>query len=428
MQNDVLGTENDLSALLMPTAIPPGALSPDALVYKGAFRLPDDSGSLGWEYSGHGMTFFPDGDASGGEDGYPGSLFIVGHDQELLVGEVSIPLPIISRDLDDLNTARTLQSLSDISGGFVTDALELPRMGIEYLPAMGDMTEGKLHFAVGQHIQGFELSHGWASTNLNAPSPAGMWQFGDFTNYATNDYLFEIPEEWAAEHAPGYRLASGRFREGVWGGRGPALLAYAPWLDGSPPAAGQKLQHVLPLLLYGRQLEQIPELSVTETGRMGCYAASDHWWGGAWLTSPAGSSIIFTGTKAIGKSWYGFANGVVWDPACTEDPTIQCPDIPAYPYQDRGFWAEGYLPAILFFNPQDLAAVAQGEMNPDEPQPYALMDLTDYWFDPEIDIEIYKRDLVGAAAFDRAHRLLYIIERLGDQAKSVVHVFQVISN
>ena len=62
------------------------------------------------------------------------------------------------------------------------------------------------------------------------------------------------------------------------------------------------------------------------------------------------------------------------------------------------------------------------------PQPYALMDLSDYWFDPEIRVDIYKRDLVGAAAFDRGNGLLYIIERLVDEYKSVIHVFQIDGN
>ena len=83
---------------------------------------------------------------------------------------------------------------------------------------------------------------------------------------------------------------------------------------------------------------------------------------------------------------------------------------------------------MLFFNPDDLAKVVTGEMAAYDPQPYALMDLSEFWFDPEINLEIYKRDLVGAAAFDRENGILYIIERLADEYKSVVHVFQIIGN
>lgn len=415
----------EFEQLLDIMVIPNGTLSPLDLVYQGAFRLPDDSGGMGWEYSGHGMTYFPGGDSAGELDGYPGSLFIVGHDQQLFVGEVSIPKPIISRNLDNLNYAQTLQAQADITGGKITNELAIPRMGIEYLPPVEGMAEGKLYFAVGQHIQGFEPSHGWASIDLMAPEPAGLWVLNGFSNYTTNDYLFEIAESWSDRYAPGYRLATGRFREGVWGGLGPALYAYAPWMDGNPPHEGATLHSVLPLLLFGEQTENTPEIMITESMRMAGYAAADHWWGGAWVTSSAGSSVLFTGTKAIGQSWYGFANGVIWDPACSEDPAIDCPEVPDYPYDNRGFWAEDYMPAILFFNPEDLGKVAKGEAAPYEPQPYALLDLSDYWYDSETNVEIYKRDLVGAAAYDRPNQILYIIERLGDETKSVVHVFKI---
>ena len=403
--------------------IPSGALSPDALVYLGAFRLPDDSGGMGWDYSGHGMTFYPGGDSIGPENGFPGSLFIVGHDQALDVAEVNIPVPVISQDLEDLTTAATLQPFADITGGAITDDLALPRMGIEYLPAQGDQSDGVLHFSVGQHIQGFEPSHGWASLDLSDPNSAGLWVFDGFTNYATNDYIFEIPQEFADEYLDGYRLATGRFREGVWSGFGPALFAYAPWDDGNPPASGSTLTAIQPLLLYGVQVDGLPELETSPDMKMDGYAESDHWWGGAWMTSSVGDAVIFTGTKALGQSWYGFANGVVWDYACAEDPAIACPDVPDFPYDNRGFWAEEYLPAILFFDPADLAKVASGEWETWQPQPYALLDLSEYWFDPVVRYELYKRDLVGAAAFDRENGLLYIVERLGDEAKSVIHVF-----
>lgn len=402
------------------------SLATDALVYAGAFRLPDDSGGLGWEYSGNGMTYYPQGDPDGADDGFPGSLFVVGHDHQLQVAEISIPEPVISKDLEDLNTAHTLQPFADITRGYITEALSLPVMGIEYLPASVGVEEDKLFFVIGQHFQVFEPSHGWASLNLSDPNPAGLWVFDGYTNYATSDYLFEIPEDWAARYVDGYRLASGRFREGVWSGFGPALFACAPWLDGIPPQSGSTLTAVQPLLVYGTQVPNIPDIQTESDNRMAGYAEADSWWGGAWLTSARGNAVIFTGTKALGKNWYGFANGVVWAYDCAENPAIDCPEVPEFPYQDRGFWAEDFIPAMLFYNPDDLARVALGEWTPSDPQPYALMDLSEYWFDPEIRLEAYKYTLAGAAAFDRVNGILYIIERQADQAKSVIHVFEIV--
>jgi hypothetical protein len=69
-----------------------------------------------------------------------------------------------------------------------------------------------------------------------------------------------------------------------------------------------------------------------------------------------------------------------------------------------------------------LARMTLIEWIPSDPQPYALLDLSEYWFDPVVRLEVYKRDLAGGAAFDRTNGILYIIERLADEAKSVIHV------
>ena len=51
--------------------------------------------------------------------------------------------------------------------------------------------------------------------------------------------------------------------------------------------------------------------------------------------------------------------------------------------------------------------------------------LDEYLYDPELNHAEYKRDLVGAVAFDREHGVLYVIERLADGSKSVIHVWSV---
>ncbi len=84
---------------------PPGAyrlagpatsrLQPSRLVYRGAFRLPGPSGGSSWAYSGDGLTYYPDGDSGGTADGYPGSLFGIGHDWQHAVaaGELAANRP-----------------------------------------------------------------------------------------------------------------------------------------------------------------------------------------------------------------------------------------------------------------------------------------------------------------------------------------------
>ncbi len=57
-------------------------VEPKDFQYLGAFRLPDgDERPRTFEYGGSAMTFNPDGDPAGADDGFPGSLFIMGHDR-----------------------------------------------------------------------------------------------------------------------------------------------------------------------------------------------------------------------------------------------------------------------------------------------------------------------------------------------------------
>ncbi|MBN1258078.1 MAG: hypothetical protein JXA52_10285, partial [Planctomycetes bacterium] len=110
------------------------------------------------------------------------------------------------------------------------------------------------------------------------------------------------------------------------------------------------------------------------------------------------------------------ANGVVWP---EEGPW---PEVPDYPNDQRGWWSSGFTAQIIFYNPTDLATVAAGEMQPYEPQPYATLDIEKLLYREKPHLEFHH---VGAAAFDAARGLLYIIEPRGDEDKSLIHVWQV---
>jgi hypothetical protein len=397
-------------------------IRPEDFSYLGFFRLPEPSGGSDWDYSGHGLTFYPDGDPEGSDDDFPGSLFGFGHDQQLFVSEITIPIPAVTDNLEEANTAQTLQPFSDLTGGiFSAPEMTIPRAGIEYLPE----PEPHLHFTFGQHIQDFEPSHGWANLDLSNPEAQGAWVFDGYTNYVTNDYLFEIPPEWADAIAPGPLLASGRAREGLWSGRGPGLFAYSPGDPGNPLSPGDAISGVMPLLLYGEQFPDQPDVVSTTDQAVTDYREADHWWGGAWITSVDASGVVFAGTKALGEEWYGFSNGVVWEHDCADHDPPTCPNVPEWPYDNRGFWADDYQAQIIFYNPSDLVAVAAGEMESWEPQPYAVFVIDEYLLDPELNHEEYKRDLVGGVAFDRENCLFYLVERLADQYQSVIHVWSV---
>ena len=409
---------------------PMDLIYPADFQYKGAFRLPVEPQDDSWGYSGYALTYFPDGDNNGDEDHYPGSLFILGHDQINMVAEINIPIPQITEkdNLDKLPYAQLLQPFLDPTQGMFSD-LEIPRIGLAYLPPQGNQTTGKLYFCFGQHFQ-FEQapSHGWSELNLSSPDPAGPWTISQYTNYTTNDYLFEIPEEWSEIYTPGLRLATGRFRDGSWSGLGPALFAIGPWEEGNPPSPGTTLQQVVPLLLYGENVPGVPEISVETDNQMQSYSEPDEWSGGEWLITGNSidgykSSVIFVGTKAEGSSWYGFSNGVEYP--ISGDPDDVYPEVPPWPHDDRGWWSDKVSAQILFYDPLDLGAVTRNEMETWDPQPYATMILDDYLYDPGYDYERGKRYLLGGVAYDRENGLLYIVERMADAGeRSLIHVFQ----
>jgi hypothetical protein len=410
-----------------PSSISSRLIRPGDLHYLGAFRLPSGSGPSSWEYSGYAMAFNPAGDRSGPDDGFPGSLFVLGHDHHQMVAEITIPRPVVSRsdDLTRLDSATTLQPFADITGGRFGE-LEVPRAGLAVLSPRGSQRTATLHFCWGQHFQEFAPSHGFSSLDLADPRPAGPWQLGSFAPYATNDYMFPIPEEWASLHTPGQLLATGRFRDGHWSGYGPALFAYDPFNGGSPPPAGGRIDTVTPLLLYGTQPAGVPDIAATEAMRMNGFAEADEWSGGAWLTAGNRSAVVLIGTKATGRNWYGFSNGVEF-PIDDGDPDLDYPEVPPWPHDDRGWWSEGIEAQILFFDPDELAAVADGEAETWQPQPYATLAIDDRLFDPGFNFERDKRYLVGAAAFDRERGLLYVVERMvpQDSDRSLIHVWRV---
>jgi len=368
-------------------------IQPADLQYLGAFRLPDAPEAPDaerWDYGGQALAYYPDGDPGGDADGYPGSLFGTGHDVLNYVSEVSIPAPSLSRNLDELNTAATIQGFHDVRGGLFDPLIELPRVGMEYLPAQAGQSSARLYLAFGQHFQEDASptmipSHAWCELDLADPNTQGAWWIDDESLYSTNGYIFAIPQEWAQQHTAGRMLATGRFRDGGWSGMGPAMFAFAPWLDGNPPAAGTHL-NATRLLLYSNTRGED-----TTTYQLTGYQHSDEWEGGAWLTAAANrAAVVFVGTKGSGYLWYGFfspaGDGMpcveqgltmvgCFNPDGTECPADLQGECPGHVAASRGWWSSRFDAQILFYDPADFAAVAAGTMQPYEPPPYATLDI-----------------------------------------------------
>ena len=333
-----------------------------------------------------------------------------------LVSEVSIPIPVISaeRDLNALNTAKTLQPFADITLVAGPDGKPRPTryrvMGLEYLGPQGRQKTGKLCFCKSTHFQygGKEATHGWSETTLAKPKAAGLWNIDGFHSSAVNHYIFEIPKAWADANTPGLRLATGRHRVGISGSNGPCLYAYGPWNDGNPPPTDAKLKGVC-LLYYSMRLKT----------KMKGFLPADGWKGGAWLTAGDRAAVVLVGRKAFGRCWYGLKtrNGVPvvkWGKRFenAKGQEVKRADLAG----GRGYQADFYSALILFFDPADLAAVAKGRKQPHEPQPYAGLDVS---------ARMFGRGTLDGTAYDRRRRLLYVFETGGDGDRPLVHVWHV---
>jgi hypothetical protein len=381
--------------------IPTQRLSVNDFEYIGAFRLPVEGEETvnSWQWGGFALTYYPEGDKSGANDGFIGSLFGTGHAWEYRISEISIPKPVNSKNknLSELPRAKTIQDFRDILN--LSD-YEIPRVGIEYLPKQAGQSSAKLYFCFGQHYQETsDLTHGWCELNLSTPQKKGDWYIDtSHHEYCTNDYLFEIPKSWADKYVDGYRLATGRFRDGGWSGQGPSVFAIAPWKQGNPPSNGTKLSHKVLLKYTSTEDYDQPQ------HKMKNYHNSDEWQGAVWLSKGDKAAIVFVGTKGYGECWYGNEDG----------PCLEC--------DNRGWWSTELKGVLLFYDPSDFVKVAEGKSKPYEPQPYAIMEIDKYLYHIK---SKQQKDHLGAAAFDRERGYLYIIEPYVDDDKPIIHVFKI---
>jgi hypothetical protein len=396
-----------------------GLLQPSDLVYQGAFAYPAGEE---WAYSGHALAYCPEGDPTGPDDGCPGSLYATGHVHDDLVGEMTIPEPVVSDRFSDLPTASVLQPLTDITGGWKDNCAHEGCIyrevdGLAYLPPL-DKIAWNLRdwYNVAAYDQD---SLGWS--NLEMSGAQGVWHIGPrpseddlFHNAKTCNYLFLAPESFANAHLDGKYLIAGNHREaGALGGsQGPTLYALAPWEDGNPPASGQSLD-ALALLHYPELYDcvwesegDIRENPAPGTCHFPDYRAKDDWGGGGWIQTTEKAAILIFGRKGLGDNCYGT------QAECGGDPCDMYKGYHAYPYE----------PQILFYNPAELIEAMGEATDPWDVLPYAVHRPTGEVFDPTC-------ARFGAVAHDREMGLLYATEReAGSWGETIVHVWEILED
>jgi hypothetical protein len=98
----------------------------------------------------------------------------------------------------------------------------------------------------------------------------------------------------------------------------------------------------------------------------------------------------------------------------------------------RGWWSTSFSAQFILYNPDDLARVASGEMQPWEPQPYTAVNIDEHLFhnpdgvEPEmLGVGGQRRYRIGDVAYDRASGLLYVLELFAEGAKPIMHVWRI---
>ena len=381
-------------------------LQPEDLQYQGAFLLPKEIyGASRWGYGGMALTFYPKGDEKSSNDGYPGSLFGSGHVYDNLVGECSIPQPIISpnKALQELPIATQLQDFMDITQGLKNTILAPEDMnvfgGLVYI-ADGDWLYWSFfqYYSVQPPGDIDYASHGRSKRDLAHPEAQGVWHIGPFGTEPfhqkkTANYMFEIPKNWAGNYTQGMSIATGK-------GDGPGLAAnsYGPALFAVEPPSNDsnpKNDSVLPatvLLYYPAAPENSPQYFPQ-------WSECDSWEGAVWISSHGKSGVLFAGRRGRGPTCYGEAA------ACNDSCSIY-----------KGYHCYPYEPEFVFYDPKDLALVAQGKIQSQEIIPYAHLNLTSAFFSS-------CNYGVGGAAFDQENGILYVIQQNAEDP--IVHVWAI---
>ncbi|MFN9717225.1 MAG: hypothetical protein ACK58L_00930 [Planctomycetota bacterium] len=387
-------------------------ITPGNFEYVGAIRPPHiQQNGTTFAYGGWAIAYRSDGDSKGANDGFPGSLYLLGHQEHQKVAELSIPTPVNSRMklADDLPIMDILQPFSDVTDGLLN---EMTAGSSEHFHLGGMLvTHGLLHWTMHKYynVENTDFpSHGTSGLNLQTSIAEGLWHLGpvnsgrpEFHSYKHAGYIFEIPRSEADRWFGGKSLISGlQISTGLQASsQGPAMFAYALPSSALPHHASID---AIPLVWYAMQEP------------LAGHHPADRWSGGAWLTLGNKQAVIIIGRKALGDIYYGEAR----PQDCTSD---------------KGYHGPPYEAQMAFYSPASLIHAAHGKLQPAGLKPWLRWDgnsegggLNQYLFDT-------CNKLIGGMAYDRERNLLYIVQV--DAGKTtdneyetvpIIHVFRII--
>ena len=366
-------------------------ITKDKLEYAGAFRVPTASNELSsFAYGGRAPAYNP----------ARHSLFMMGHSQEQMAAEISIPELKTAAVPEELALAEVLQPFADPTDGLRAAIDPSPESGIPIgglLVWQNKLIWGAYDYYDANYSQ--EKTHGLSSLDLSLANDAeGPFRVGtDLSPGLFGGYMGEIPLEWqplfGKSHLTGLAAVSIVSRTSD----GPAAFAFNP----------EDLGRVEPVeahpLVYYPYPDSLEPMEVYQRG--------DRIRG---VVFPRDTrSVLFFGTKGLGERCYGPGHS---DPNRTDG----CYD-PANSY--KGYHSYPYVYFIWAYDALELLKVKRGEVEPWSLRPYAAWELS-------LPFSKDNTHTIGGVAYDSRSNVLYVSQHSGWYPNRyaplpVIHAFKV---
>jgi len=400
---------------------------PSDMTYLGAFDLPT---TPGWNWSTGiygGAGYYASGDPNdahhGNASNYPGSIFLKAYntsDGYFGVAEISIPTPIDSAtksqgDLTDAVFLQTPDYICENGGSSPTNGYQSGAQSsqfrysdAEYYDDGSDRLYWTMCF---DYMPSETYKHlGRSTIDISSPTIDGTWKFADKVGVDIEGgdygaYLLRIPTAWATANVSDQYLGTGMYRL-LNGGFGPSLFSCAPWdggaFSGSYPDDCPGGDCDIPYTQLIRYEDEegshwMNEMSPNST-------IND----GVWVEIGDKEAVVFYGTlteRSYEDGTLEYSNG-------TYGPVRDC--------GGKGYKSGPFYPFLAFYDPDDLIDVIDDTIEPYEPQPYAILQLTDIFYDDFLCVSVGSpRRITGGIAYDATKNLIYAVETQTD----IVHVW-----
>ncbi|QDU10893.1 Ig-like domain-containing protein [Gimesia aquarii] len=373
------------------SGLAPSLLMESDLQYGGAFRVPDGTfGGSRFGFGGRAVAFRPNTTGDSTDD----TLLVSGHAQHDQVAEISIPTPVISSTLGDLNTATVIQNFADITDGKISQVDVGTDSDVGGVFTYGNRLIWTAYSGYDANAA-VNVSHGTSSFTLSDTTDAeGMFRVGSTLNpgyYA--GYMTPVPAYWQSDFGVPVLTGQSNLNIITRTSAGPAAFGFDPDDLG--------VLEPVPDTSFLYYTSQNPLRGMQTKNDLFNYNSSV----GGLVFSPQSRSVLFFGGHATGEWCYG-------DPEDCND-TVRG----GKGNHDVG---SNYVLQVWAYDAVDLLAVKNGELNPWDLEPYAV-------WRPEVPISV-SNPVLGGVAYDPETERIFVAQMGADTAtesRPLIHVYQI---